>query len=71
MPFGQAGLSYFCLSLIIAGGNNQNVSAKERIALSCEVSNPVMESNLKLHSILQFYTNKFSVLGFQINPFSF
>ena len=47
MPFGQAGLSYFCLSLI-AGGNNQNVLAKK------ELLNParfrirsVMESNLK------------------------
>ena len=29
MPFGQAGLSYFCLSLI-AGGNNQNVLAKKK-----------------------------------------
>ena len=48
MPFGQAGLSYFCLSLI-ARGNNQNVISKERIAQSCEVSNPVMESNLKLN----------------------
>ena len=31
MPFGQAGLSYFCLSLITTRGNNQNVLAKKEL----------------------------------------
>lgn len=48
MPFGQAGLSYFCLSLI-AGGNNQNVLAKKELLNPARFRiRPVMESNLKL-----------------------
>lgn len=33
MPFEQAGLSYFCLSLIV-GGNSQNVLAKKELLSS-------------------------------------
>lgn len=48
MPFGQAGLSYFCLSLI-ARGDNQNVLAKKELLNPARFqTQSCMESNLRL-----------------------